>query len=205
MLLRDDEKEVLDQYLDVLSIETKKFIDGIDYDALAAAENMILEAEKNNNRVHITGIGKPGHVSGYAASLLSSTGTPSYILHGTEAVHGSAGQVMPGDIVIAISNSGETEELKATVTTLKNNGAKIISVTGKRESWLAKAGDALLFAGVEKEGGDLNKAPRASIIAEIIILQSLSVLLQNAKGLTMKQYGNWHPGGALGKSIREVI
>lgn len=199
----DNEKEVLEQYLDVLAIETKKFIDGIDYMELEAAEKLILEAEKNKNRVHVTGIGKPGHVSGYAASLLSSTGTPSYILHGTEAVHGSAGQVLPGDVVIAISNSGETEELKATVTTLKSNGAKIIAVTGNKESWLAKTGDAFLFAGVEKEGGDLNKAPRASIIAEIVILQSLSVLLQNAKGLTLKQYGNWHPGGSLGKSIRE--
>lgn len=204
MLTSLNEKEALKQYMDVLSIETKKIIDGIDYNALAAAENLILEAEKNNNRVHVTGIGKPGHVSGYIASLLSSTGTPSYILHGTEAVHGSAGQVMPGDIVIAISNSGETEELKATVTTLKNNGAKIISITGKRESWLAKAGDAFLFAGVDKEGGDLNKAPRASIIAEIIVLQCLSVLLQSTKGLTLHQYGNWHPGGSLGKSIREV-
>ena len=84
----------------------------------------------------MTGIGKPGHVAGYAASLLSSTGTPTYELHGTECVHGSAGQVVPGDVVIAISNSGETAELKATVETLKNNGAKIISVTGKPESWL---------------------------------------------------------------------
>jgi len=201
----DNEKEVLEQFLGVVSEETKKFIDDIDYNELAAAEKLILEAEKNNNRVHVTGIGKPGHISGYAASLLSSTGTPSYILHGTEAVHGSAGQVMPGDVVIAISNSGETEELKSTVTTLKNNGAKIISVTGKRESWLAKAGDAFLFAGVNEEGGDLNKAPRSSIIAEIVILQSLSILLQNAKGLTLEQYGNWHPGGSLGKSIREVL
>lgn len=201
----DNEKEVLKQYLDVVSNETKKFIDSIDYNSLAEAESIILEAEKNNNRVHVTGIGKPGHVSGYVASLLSSTGTPAYILHGTEAVHGSAGQVMPGDVVIAISNSGETEELKSTVTTLKNNGAKIIAVTGKRESWLAKAGDAFLFAGVDEEGGDLNKAPRSSIIAETIVLQSLSVLLQNAKGLTLEKYVKWHPGGSLGKSIREVI
>jgi arabinose-5-phosphate isomerase len=204
-MISDNEKEVLKQYLDVLSIETKKFIDNIDYNALAAAENLILEAEKNNNRVHVTGIGKPGHVSGYIASLLSSTGTPTYILHGTEAVHGSAGQVMPGDVVIAISNSGETEELKSTVTTLKNNGAKIISVTGKRESWLAKVGDVFLFAGVDEEGGELNKAPRSSIIAETIILQSLSVLLQSVKGITMQKYVAWHPGGSLGKSIREVL
>lgn len=201
--ISNNEKKALKQYLDVLSHEIKKSIEGIDYNALSAAENLILEAEKNNKRVHVTGIGKPGHVSGYIASLLSSTGTPSYILHGTEAVHGSAGQVMPGDVVIAISNSGETDELKATVTTLKNNGAKIIAVTGKPESWLAKEGDVFLFAGVDKEGGALNKAPRSSIIAEIMILQSLSILLQNAKGLNLEQYLKWHPGGSLGKSIRE--
>lgn len=201
----NNQKEALEEFLDTLSLETKKIIDSIDYNALAAAERLILAAEKNNNRVHVTGIGKPGHVSGYIASLFSSTGTPAYILHGTEAVHGSAGQVMPGDVVIAISNSGETEELKATVTALKNNGAKIISVTGKKESWLAKAGDVFLFAGVDEEGGDLNKAPRSSILAETIILQCLSVLLQKAKGLTLQQYGKWHPGGSLGKSIREVL
>ena len=139
------------------------------------------------------------------ASLLSSTGTSAYILDGTEAVHGSAGQVMPGDVVIAISNSGETEELKSTITALKNNDAKIIAVTGNKDSWLAKQGDVFLFAGVDEEGGDLNKAPRSSIIAETIILQSLSVLLQNKKGLTLQQYVKWHPGGSLGKSIKEVL
>lgn len=205
MLTNNNENDVLTQYLDVLSNETKKIIDNIDYNALIAAEKLILEAEKNSNRVHVTGIGKPAHISGYIASLLSSTGTPAYILHGTEAVHGSAGQVMPGDVVIAISNSGETKELKATITALKSNNAKIISVTGKRESWLAKEGDVLLFAGVDEEGGDLNKAPRSSIIAETIVLQSLSVLLQDTKGLTLQQYVKWHPGGSLGKSIKEVI
>ncbi len=160
---------------------------------------LVMEAEENGNRVHITGIGKPGHVAGYIASLLSSTGTPAYELHGTEAVHGSAGQVKPGDVVIAISNSGETAELKATVTTLKNNGAKIIAVTGKRESWLAKKGDAYLYAGVENEGDPLNRAPRASILAEVFVLQILSLLLQCKKGITSQQYVRWHPGGSLGK------
>ena len=163
------------------------------------AVELILDAEKNGNRVHITGIGKPGHVAGYVASLLSSTGTPTYELHGTEAVHGSSGQVRPGDIVIAISNSGETAELKGTITTLKNNGAKIIAVTGKKESWLAKNGDAFLYAGVANEGDPLNRAPRASIIAEMFVLQSLSLLLQCKKNLTPQQYVKWHPGGALGQ------
>ena len=135
----------------------------------------------------------------------SRTGTPAYELHGTEAVHGSSGQVQEGDVVIAISNSGETNELKATVETLKRNGAKIISVTGNPDSWLAKQGDAYLFAGVKQEGDDLNKPPRSSILAEIIILQCLSILLQNEKHLDPKQYVKWHPGGSLGKSIKETL
>ena len=178
------EKEQIREFLDIESSELKNFIDGIDTEALVAARELILNAEKNRNRVHVTGIGKPGHVAGYIASLLSSTGTPTYELHGTEAVHGSAGQVLPGDVVIAISNSGETTELKATVETLKNNGARLIALTGKADSWLAKQGDVTLIAGVKQEGDPMNKPPRASILAEMVMLQSLSILLQNAKNLT---------------------
>ena len=186
------EKEQVQEFLDIALGEVKKFTDSIDTKALAAAKELILEAEKNHNRVHVTGIGKPGHVAGYAASLLSSTGTPTYELHGTECVHGSAGQVMSGDVVIAISNSGETAELKATVETLKNNGAKLIALTGNPDSWLAKKCDVALIAGVEQEGDSMNKPPRASILVEIIMLQSLSILLQNERNLTPQQYVKWH-------------
>ena len=196
------EKEQIREFLDIESSELKNFIDSIDAEALIAARELILQAEQNHNRVHVT-IGKPGHVAGYAASLLSSTGTPTYELHGTEAVHGSAGQVLSGDVVIAISNSGETTELKATVETLKSNGAKLIALTGKADSWLAKQGDVTLIAGVNQEGDAMNKPPRASILAEMVMLQSLSVLLQNAKNLTPQQYVKWHPGGSLGASIKE--
>lgn len=198
------EKEQVQEFLDIALGEVKKFTDNIDTNALAAAKELILEAERNHNRVHVTGIGKPGHVAGYAASLLSSTGTPTYELHGTECVHGSAGQVMSGDVVIAISNSGETAELKATVETLKNNGAKLIALTGNPDSWLAKKCDVALIAGVEQEGDSMNKPPRASILVDIIMLQSLSILLQNERNLTPQQYVKWHPGGSLGKSIRDM-
>lgn len=194
-------EQTLPNFLNILEDEIKAYINSIDEAPIKQARDLILEAEKNHNRVHVTGIGKPGHVAGYIASLLSSTGTPTYELHGTEAVHGSAGQVVPGDVVIAISNSGETEELKATVQTLKNNGAKIISVTGNKNSWLANEGDVFLHAGVKLEGDTLNKPPRASIVAEIIALQSLSVMLQEERNLTPEKYVKWHPGGALGKSI----
>ncbi|WP_255702294.1 MULTISPECIES: SIS domain-containing protein [unclassified Clostridioides] len=196
-------ENTLPVFLDTISNEISTFIESIDEVSINKACDLIFESERNHGRVHVTGIGKPGHVSGYISSLLSSTGTPAYTLHATEAVHGSSGQVVAGDVVIAISNSGETQELKATIETLKINGAKIIGVSGNINSFLKEASDIFLFAGVTQEGDCLNKAPRASILAETIVLQSLSVALQYAKGLDAQQYLKWHPGGSLGKSIRE--
>ncbi|MCI6273334.1 MAG: SIS domain-containing protein [Coriobacteriaceae bacterium] len=196
------DREQVEEFLGTVKASLDEYVTGIDFDALGAAKRLILDAERGGGRVHVTGIGKPGHVSGYAASLLSSTGTPAYELHGTECVHGSAGQVLPGDVVIAISNSGETGELKATVACLKKNGAKIIALTGDPRSWLARQGDVALIAGVRREGDPMNKPPRASILAEVIELQCLSILLQNEFGLTPEKYVIWHPGGALGASIR---
>jgi len=170
-----------------------------EFDAFAQAAQLILDAKGTHNRVHITGIGKPSHIAGYAASLISSTGTPAYFLHGTEAVHGSSGQLVAGDVVICISNSGETAEMKATAMAIQNNGCKIIAITGNSESWLAKQSDAHLFAGVKQEGGPLNRAPRASILAETLALQMLSIVLQANRGLTPQEYVMWHPGGTLGK------
>lgn len=197
------DKEQVQEFLSIAKESVDKYVAGIDFAALSAAKQLILDAEARGNRLHVTGIGKPGHVSGYAASLFSSTGTPTYELHGTECVHGSAGQTRPGDVVIAISNSGETGELKSTVTCLKGVGVHIIALTGNPDSWLAKEAEVALIAGVDQEGDSMNKPPRASILAEIIELQCLSILLQNEFGLDPKQYVKWHPGGALGASIRE--
>lgn len=176
-----------------------RFADGVEDAEYVKAAEIILASRQKGGRLHITGIGKPGHVSGYGASLLSSTGTPTYFLHGTEAVHGSCGQLLPGDVVICISNSGETAEMKTTVTAIKNNGCEVIGVSGNPDSWLAKQSAAHLFAGVCCEGGPLNRAPRASILAENFVLQRLSVLLQADRGLDPKQYVKWHPGGTLGQ------
>lgn len=195
-------KKALEAFVQISKEEFNEFLTTIKPEAYEKACEVILQAEKNGGRVHITGIGKPSHVANYMASLLSSTGTPTYFLHGTEAVHGSCGQLVPGDVVICISNSGETAELKATVTAIKNNGCRVIAVTGNPESWLGKEGDACLFAGVKQEGGPLNRAPRASILAEIAVLQGLSVVLQATRGLTPAEYVRWHPGGTLGK-LRE--
>lgn len=192
------EIEAIKNFIEISKKETDEFLSNVDLASVEKAAKLIIEAKKRGNRLHISGIGKPAHIAGYAASVISSTGTPAYFLHGTEAVHGSCGQLVAGDIVIMISNSGETAEMKATVNAIKNNGCQIIGVSGKSESWLAKESAAFLFAGVKEEGGPLNRAPRMSIIAETFILQILSLYLQMDYGLDPKQYVKWHPGGSLG-------
>jgi len=171
-------------------------------DAIERAADLILDCESRGGRVHVTGIGKSEHIARYVASLLSSTGTPAYFLHATECIHGCAGQVCPNEIAIAISNSGTTPELLSAIETLREFGTKIIAVSGNRDSELARIADVLLDAGVDNEGGELNLVPRASILAKIYVLCSLSVALEAHKGLTREQYARWHPGGALGRLAR---
>ncbi len=189
----------LDYFKKTALEEATRTIEQMNDGTFDKAAQLIWDAQAKGNRIHITGIGKPAHVAEYMASLLSSTGTPTYYLHGTEAVHGSCGQLVAGDVVIAISNSGETAELKATCIAVRNNGCKIISVTGNPESWLAKFGDVALIAHVDNEGGPLNRAPRNSILAETLVLQGLSVVLQEKRAITPEEYVLRHPGGALGK------
>ena len=197
--MEDKCREAYDSFLGKVRTDMEEFVTGMDYSEIEAAANLIVEAQKNGGRVHVSGIGKPGHISGYIASLMSSTGNPTYFLHGTEAVHGSCGQLVPGDVVIFISNSGETGEMRATVTAVKNNGCRLIGVSGNPDSWLAGESDVHIFAGVKEEGGPLNRAPRLSILAETLVLQALSVVLQEHAGVTPKQYVKWHPGGKLGE------
>ena len=197
--MKDKDRKALDTYADNTLKEVNNTLKTLDYKALDKAANIIKKAKKNNNRVHVSGIGKPGHIAGYVASLLSSTGTPSYFLHGTEAVHGSCGQLLKDDVVIFISNSGETQEMKVTVSAIRNNGCKVIGVSGNSQSWLAKNSDVHLLAHIDKEGGPLNRAPRASILSETIVLQALSVILQSDAKVDPKQYVKWHPGGKLGE------
>lgn len=192
----------LDTFLAITETEFNTFLKSIREEPLREAAQIIWDAQDKGGRLHITGIGKPAHVASYMASLISSTGTPTYFLHGTEAVHGSCGQLASGDVVICISNSGETAEMKATAMAIRNNGCRIIAVTGRPESWLATFADAHIYAGVKQEGGPLNRAPRNSILAETLALQALSVVLQEKRAITPQEYVLRHPGGSLG-ALRE--
>ena len=186
-------------YLNTVRNDLAEYIDKIDTDELENAARLIWDARTKGNRVHVSGIGKPAHIAGYIASLMSSTGTPTYFLHGTEAVHGSCGQLVTGDVVIFISNSGETSEMKSTILAVKNNECKVIGVSGNSESWLAMHSDVHLYAGIKAEGGPLNRAPRMSILEEMLVLQVLSVILQAEAEITPATYVKWHPGGKLGE------
>ena len=180
-MLKPESKQAVSNFFAAAETEFNAFLKARSPEEYEAAAQLILDSQAKGGRLHVTGIGKCSHVSTYAASLFSSTGNPAYYLHGTEAVHGSCGQLAAGDVVIAISNSGETAELKATVLAVQNNGCKVIGVSGNPNSWLAKHTDAFLFAGVKAEGGPLNRAPRNSVLAELLTIQALSVALQVEK------------------------
>ncbi len=201
-MINEQSKELLNSFARIVRENVSDYSEVLTSEFYKDAVALVLEAQSKGGRVHVTGIGKPAHVANYAASLLSSTGTPAYFLHGTEAVHGSCGQLVEGDVVICISNSGETSEMKSTVLAIKNNGCHIIGISGNPDSWLAKHADVHLLAHVSREGGPMNRAPISSVIVECMVLQGLGVVLQSNRKLTAQEYVKRHPGGALGR-LRE--
>ena len=153
-------------------------------------------------RVIVTGMGKSGLIGKKIAATLSSTGTPAYFLHPAESTHGDSGIITREDVVIAISNSGETQELLNLLPVIKRFGVPIISMTGRMDSTLAKAGEAILDISVEKEACPLGKAPTASTTATLAMGDALAVCLLQKRGFTEEDFLVFHPGGALGKGIK---
>jgi D-arabinose 5-phosphate isomerase GutQ len=184
---------------DVALAELSALRQRIDVGAFDRAVAAIRGARAAGGRVHVTGVGKPEHVARYGAALLASVGTPATFLSATEAMHGSAGQVVRGDVVIALSNSGETAELIAAAGAVKTLGAQLVVVTGAPRSSLARLATVVIEAGVAQEGGGLGLAPRASAAAELVVIAALSAALEHARGLTRAEYHALHPSGELGK------
>lgn len=190
----------LEHFCKISDEEWQRFHTDLPVDALLHAAELISTARQKGGRLHFSGIGKASYVAAYCASLFSSTGTPSYVLHGTEAIHGSCGQLFRQDIVVLISNSGKTEELLRTAAAVHAIGCQTVAVTGNFESPLANGASLTLPALVREEGGPLGRAPRMSVIAQLYVLMALSVLLQSHVGQTPEQYLRCHPGGTLGQS-----
>lgn len=152
-------------------------------------------------RVAVMGMGKSGHVGRKIAATLASTGTPSLFVHPAEASHGDLGMVTPGDVVLALSNSGESDELNAVLPVLKRLGVTIVAMTGRAESSLARHAHIVLDSFVAEEACPLNLAPTASTTAQMALGDALAVALLDARGFKPEDFARSHPGGALGRKL----
>jgi arabinose-5-phosphate isomerase len=152
-------------------------------------------------RVVVMGMGKSGHVGRKVAATLASTGTPAMFVHPGEASHGDLGMVTPGDVVLAISNSGESDELAAIVPAIKRLGVTLVTMTGRADSSLARHADIVLSSAVDQEACPMNLAPTASTTAQMALGDALAVALLDARGFREEDFARSHPGGALGRKL----
>ena len=152
-------------------------------------------------RVVVMGMGKSGHIGRKVAATLASTGTPAQFVHTGEAIHGDLGMIRGDDLLLVLSNSGESDELTAILPAVKRQGAKVVAMTGRLHSTLARHADIVLDCGVEKEACPLNLAPTASTVAQLAMGDALAVALLDARGFKAEDFARSHPGGALGRKL----
>jgi len=167
-------------------------------DGFVAALGAILACR---GRVVVMGMGKSGHVGRKVAATLASTGTPAFFVHPGEASHGDLGMVTGGDVVLAISNSGESEEIAAIVPAIKRLGATLVAMTGNVESSLGRHADVVISSAVDQEACPLNLAPTASTTAQMALGDAIAVALLDARGFREDDFARSHPGGSLGRKL----
>jgi len=167
-------------------------------DDFATACQLVLNCK---GRVVVTGMGKSGHIGNKMAATLASTGTPAFFVHPGEASHGDMGMIQPSDVVIALSNSGETGEVTSLLPLLKRLGTALISMTGNPESTLGRAANAHLNTGVNQEACPLNLEPTSSTTCALVMGDALAVALLEARGFTAEDFAFSHPGGSLGRRL----
>ena len=179
-------------------------LDGPMAGPFARAVEMIVHCGEQNGRVVVTGMGKSGIIAQKIAATLSSTGSPALFLHPAEAVHGDLGVLMPGDVVIALSASGETEEILRLLATVKRKGDALITFCCNLQSTLAAASEVALDCSVEREACGLNLAPTASTTSMLALGDALAVAVSLRKGFRAEDFAELHPGGKLGKQLAKV-
>ncbi len=185
------------QVIDIEASAVKALAERIDGDFVAACTHML----SCKGRIVVTGMGKSGHIGGKIAATLASTGSPAFFVHTGEASHGDLGMITPSDVVLALSNSGETSEIVTIVPLIKRMGAPLISMTGKRKSTLAREADINLDVSVAKEACPLDLAPTASTTAALVMGDALAIALLEARGFTAEDFALSHPGGSLGRRL----
>jgi len=196
----DETRTLIERGRRVLAIEARAVADleqrlGPEF---AAACALLLACE---GRVVVTGMGKSGHVGNKIAATLASTGTPSFFLHPGEAMHGDIGMITARDVVLALSNSGETDELVAILPVIKRLDVPLIALTGSRDSTLGRYASVMLDVSVPQEACSLNLAPTASTTATLAMGDALAVAVLEARGFTPEDFARSHPGGTLGRRL----
>lgn len=197
------EESVLETARRVLDIEARAvsaLVERLD-DNFTRAVDLILST---TGKVVVTGMGKSGIICQKMASTLASTGTPSFFLHPAEGVHGDLGMIMKNDILIAVSNSGETDELTKIIPIVKRMGIKMIAMTGRADSTLARHGDVVLDVGVDNEACSLGLSPTASTTATLAMGDALAVALLERRGFRAEDFASLHPAGSLGRRLMKV-
>jgi len=174
-----------------------RLLDRVDDQFLAACRLMLA----CSGRIVVIGMGKSGHIGSKIAATLASTGTPAFFVHPAEASHGDLGMIKTGDVVLALSNSGETGEVNLILPVLKRLGVKIVAMTGNRESTLARHADAHIDVSVEKEACPLGLAPTSSTTAALVMGDALAISLLETRGFTREDFARSHPAGQLGRRL----
>ncbi|MCD4729413.1 MAG: KpsF/GutQ family sugar-phosphate isomerase [Bacteroidales bacterium] len=167
-------------------------------DDFAKAVELIINS---NGRVVVTGIGKSANIASKIVATFNSTGTPSIFMHAADAIHGDLGTIQKDDVIICISNSGNTPEIKVLVPLIRFRGNKIIAFTGNLKSTLAEKADFIINTSVRKEACPNNLAPTSSTTAQLVMGDALAIALLECRGFTLEDFGKYHPGGAIGKKI----
>ena len=171
-------------------------------DSFAEAVQIILGCK---GRVVVIGMGKSGLIGKKIAATLASTGTPAFFMHPAEGMHGDLGMLVKGDVIIGISNSGETEEMKVLLPLIKRLGSKLIAIVGKKDSTLGRESDCILDASIEKEACPLNLAPTASTTVALALGDALAVALVECRGFKAEDFAMFHPSGSLGKRLLTTV
>ncbi len=198
------QKKISEQVKEVLEIEAQGIMDLVDRigPEFEEAVRLIL---KSKGRVILTGMGKSGLVARKISSTLNSTGTPSLFMHPAEAIHGDLGMVTRDDVILAVSNSGNTQEINRLLPIIKKMGAKIISFTGGLDSPMAQISDVVIDVGVEREACPMGLVPTASTTAVLAMGDALAVVLINLRRFSQKDFKKFHPGGSLGERLATKV
>lgn len=193
----EDIKGIAIQTIEKESLAIEKLKNNINDDFVKAVELIF----KSKGRVIVTGIGKSANIATKIVSTFNSTGTPSIFMHAADAIHGDLGIIQPDDVIICISKSGNTPEIKVLIPLIKNLGNKLIAIAGEPQSMLAIQSDFFLNVYVDREACPNNLAPTSSTTAQLVMGDALAVCLLECRGFTAQDFAKYHPGGALGKRL----